>query len=250
MHSKRTVVSNLGPLRNFLFAAAGLVWAFAGLDGALSKDFSGEVFFWAARVGGLLLTVALAFDLVRRFSERGSLEKMFEAKKVTRGELKEAREFSEIFLPEVPSEQQLAAIYEASRGCVWFVNSCKIGMGLKKSERVGFFSIIRLTADAVGLYEANNLSSFRMNRTHIAGPKARAHGLYIGGLGAKGIRAKGWIVQHLRSRIDVFFEGGGNVVFTRPVTEDGLRLAKKLGFEPVMVDRQGLGNIYKLNGGD
>lgn len=246
-NKKNIVTSNLGPVRNFLFVGAGLVWAFAGLDGALSKDLDSSVFAWFARIGGLMLAIALIIELIRRFSERGSLERMFEAKKVTRGEIRDAIAFSQRFLPEVPSEAQLRDIHEASRGCVWFVNSCKFGLGTKKSERVGFFSIIRLTDDAIRLYETNNLSGFQLSRTHIAGPRARARALYIGGLGAKGVRAKGWIIQHLRSRIDVFFEDNGEVVYTRPVTEDGLRLATKLGFAPVS-DRSGLGNIYKLTG--
>lgn len=112
--------------------------------------------------------------------------------------------------------------------------------------RVGFFSIIRLTEAAVGLFNRNNLDGFRMDRTHIAGPRKKAAALYIGGLGASGFRARGWLVQHVRARIDEFFEDGGSVVFTRPVTEDGMRTAKGLGFVPVVAGRDQLGNIYKL----
>src|SRR5690606_18265026 len=155
------------------YLGACLIWGFAGLDGAWSKDFGGEVFLWCARAGGVLLALALLVELARKFTERASLEKMFEARKVTRGELREARDFSALFLPAVPSEQQLRDIYKASRGCVWFVDSCRVGAGLRRSERVGFFSIINLTQEAVRLYEVNNLGSFQLNRTHISGPKAK-----------------------------------------------------------------------------
>ena len=238
---------NLRIARNFAYLACGLTWAFAGLDGALSKELNEFVFAWAAKIGAIFLLLALCLDLARRFHERETLEKMFEAKKVTRGEVAEAREFSKKFLPDVPPIEQLQEMFEASRGCVWFVNKCNFGFGLKKTERVGFFSLLRLTAAALPLCEANNLNSFQMNRTHIAGPRKSAPGLYVGGLGADGFRARGWLVQYLRSRIDQFFEQGGRVVYTRPVTDEGLRLANSLGFVPAVSAQQGLKNIYKLN---
>lgn len=238
--------SALTTLRNSAFTTGMAIWAFAGLDGALKEQIGGVAFSMAARVGGLFIIAALVLDLVRRFFEREALEKQFEAVKVRRGELEDAREFSLRFVPEVPDAHQLERIFEASRGCVWFVNRCSLGFGLKRTERVGFFSLIRLTAAAIPLYEGNNLSSFQMDRTHIAGPKLKAKGLYVGGVGALGFRAKGWVVQYLRSRIDQFFEDGGEVVFTRPVTEDGKRLAVSLGFQPVDRNRHSLGNIYKL----
>lgn len=238
---------NLSKARNFFFAAGTLAWAFAGLDGALAKDLGVLAFSYAARVGGGLLAVSLALELARRFFERESLTNMFEAKKVTRGEISDARDFSARFLPEVPVLSQLQDIYEASRGCVWFVNRCALGFGKKKTNRVGFFSLIRLTPAAIQLFSKNNLNSFQMDRTHIAGPRNVAPGLYIGGVGAIGFRAKGWVVQYLRARIDQFFESGGAVVFTRPVTEDGLRLAKNLGFIPTISEQVGIGNIYRLD---
>lgn len=238
--------SGIAKARNFLYLAACLLWAFAGLDGALSQDLGTQVFAWVARAGALSLVAALLLELAKRFFERDTLERMYEARKVTRGELVDAREFSMRFLPEVPPLEQLERIFEASRGCVWFVNESRHGFGLKRIERVGFFSLIRLTQAAVQLYEHNNLNSFQLDRTHIAGPRNAAPALYVGGLGARGFRARGWIVQYLRSRIDSFFEQGGKVVFTRPVTDDGLRLAEKLGFRPVDPARRSLGSIYKL----
>ena len=112
---------------------------------------------------------------------------------------------------------------------------------------LAFFSAIRLTASAAELFSRNALDGFRLDRTHIAGPKRKAEALYIGGLGAKGTRAKGWLVQHLRARIAQFFEEGGVVVFARPVTEDGLRIAKGMGFVPAVSGSETLGNVYRLD---
>lgn len=232
-------------VRNFFFAATPLLWGFAGLKSILNSIVP-EAFTYAGYGGAVTLLLALVVDLCRRFFERASITRMFEARHAKRGDLAEARELSSQFLPEVPDLEQLQKIFEASRKCVWFVESTARSKGGKKSSRLGFFSIIRLTEEAVELLLKNRLDGFRMDRTHIAGPRRRAPAIYVGGMGAKTFRARGWLVQHIRARIDEFFEDGGKVVFSRPVTNDGLRIATQLGFVPVMSNQSGLGNVYKL----
>lgn len=233
-------------VRNFCYGAAVLTWTVAGLDGALKEDLLPAFFSYAGKTGFLFLALALIVELVRRFVERDAVTKLYEPNRVKRGELSEVRELSRKFIPDVPDLEQLQLIFEASRKCIWFVESTRRSAGGKKIERVGFFSIIRLTEEAVRLFSKNALDGFRLNRTHIAGPRSKAPALYIGGLGAKGFRAKGWLVQHVRTRLDEFFEDGGKIVFTRPVTDDGMKAAIRLGFVPVISNRSALGDIYKL----
>lgn len=237
----------LRDLRNVCYGGALLTWAFAGLASVLQRDLPQDVFLYAAKAGGVFLVIALCIELMRRWVERDEISKLFEAIPVKRGELAEARTLSAKFVPQVPALEQLQAIFEASRRCVWFVDATARSAGGKKSRRVGFFSLIKLTEPAVNLFSRNGLDGFRLDRTHIAGPRGKAIGLYIGGLGARGVRAKGWLVQHVRARIDQFFESGGRVVFARPVTEDGLRIAIGMGFGPAVAGQDTIGNIFKLD---
>lgn len=119
-------------LRNISYGAMGLSWAVAGLDGAMKDDFSPRFFAHAGRVGFLFLVLALAFELFRRLLERESITRLFEARHVKRGELAEVRLLSEKYLPNVPDLEQLQMIFEASRKCVWFVESTRRNAGGKK----------------------------------------------------------------------------------------------------------------------
>jgi hypothetical protein len=237
---------SLADLRNIFYGATLLTWAFAGLNSALGDSVPTGSFTAAAQLGAGFLVLALILELARRFLERDVWTRLFDAKPVKRGELAEIRELSLRFVPQVPSLAQVQSVFEAGRRCFWFVELTEKSRGSKKSRRVGFFSLLPLTAQAVALFERNSLDGLRLDRTHICGPRAKPAGLYIGGMGAAGFRARGWLVQHLRARIDHFFEDGGTVVFARPVTDDGLRIAQGIGFFPVVQDQQGLGNVYKL----
>ncbi|WP_148649616.1 hypothetical protein [Lysobacter antibioticus] len=232
---------------NYFYAGGGLAWAAAGLDGALKEDLGGPFVFRAfAAAGGVFLFVALFLTVVAHVANKVSFEKAFDVRHVKRKELQEMRDFSQNFVSQVPSIERLQAIFDASRCCVWWVERSSSLLGERSSKRIGFFSIIKLNDDAVRLLSSNSIDGLRFDRSHICGPRKKAKGLYVGGMGARGVRAKGWLVQHVRARISQFFDDGGSVVFTRPVTDDGLRLAKKLGFLPVVPSQDGMGNIYRL----
>lgn len=232
---------------DYLYGGALLFWTFAGLDGALSGYVDLGVMRAFAVAGAALLILAFIAKLVGPMLEDGALETSFEASHVKRKELEDVRSLSADFITQVPSLAHLQAIYDAGRCCVWFVEK-KSGRWGERSKKIGFFSLIRLTDQAIGLLSTNSIDAFRFDRSHIAGPKKKSKALYVGGLGAHGLRGKGWLVQHMRGRISQFFSEGGEVVFTRPVTEDGLRIAKKLKFVPAVSGQDGLGNIYRLDG--
>ncbi|WP_157476013.1 hypothetical protein [Lysobacter sp. Root690] len=230
------------------YAGGGLAWAFAGLDGVLKGYVNSDVMRGLVVAGIFFMLIALSLSVVNFVMKRGTFEGSFRARHVKRRELSEVLDFSASFVPQVPPLDRLLAIHDASRCCIWFVERVSGLRGENTSRRVGFFSIISLTEGAVSLLVGNNINGLRLDRSHIAGPRRKVAGLYIGGMGARGFRARGWLVQHIQARISQFFDEGGPVVFTRPVTQDGLRLAEKLGFVPVVQSEPGVGAVYRLDG--
>lgn len=106
--------------------------------------------------------------------------------------------------------------------------------GLKqKSEMVGFFSVFPVTQEAKELLAKNLHKGTELVSNHIVSQGHRAAAIYIGAVGAKGFRAKertlGALMGYLISRTRKT-----PLIFTRPVTKDGLRLTRQQGFEPVL----------------
>jgi hypothetical protein len=106
--------------------------------------------------------------------------------------------------------------------------------GLKHKRRmVGFFSVFPVTKEAKELLSLNQLKGTELIPQQIVSRGHRAAALYIGGVGAKGFRARERTLGALMGHVAILGQKTP-LVFTRPVTKDGLRIARQQGFEPVM----------------
>lgn len=111
---------------------------------------------------------------------------------------------------------------------------------LDRNKRLaGYFALIPLNKLGTELVEAEKLDGSSFTREHIIHHKrgrirARPKSIYIGGVAAKrGIRLRQFTLDSLKAHIGRENSDGVNTFFTRPVTNDGLRLVRRHRFSPV-----------------
>jgi len=108
--------------------------------------------------------------------------------------------------------------------------------GGRTKKLCGYYSIAPITAETRVLLERSALRGSDFGPENITEKGHRPAGLYIGGIAARGHGAKGATLQALLSRLQIEAERKSPHVFTRPVTQDGLRLARRNDFKPVIPD--------------
>ena len=157
--------------------------------------------------------------------------------------------FAKKFLGQVPTLKQVKELHNINPNAIWVVERVKENASsrITSTKTLGFFTILPLTEKAVRLVDDERLDALHFTAEHIATPKHKQAAFYIGSIAAKGFRAKAEILGYVRGRVEEESKDGSGIVFTRPISKDGLRLAKKYGFQPVgdNVGANELGRIYK-----
>lgn len=156
--------------------------------------------------------------------------------------------YDELIGGDHPSINEVKEIINANKEIIRVIERRTKTALRTSSTIVGFCSVLPITKAAADLLEQERLTGMQMNREHVCTPKQIPYALYIGSIGAKGIAAKARMLGYLLGVIDDQARHNVRVVYTRPVSRDGLRLAKQHDFQPVAqgVSPTELRRIYKL----
>ena len=145
-------------------------------------------------------------------------------------------QLSKKLFPSIPTKRELKSIYKANNSiCQMQFRKMKL-FGITLDKATGVFSAAPVNKAARNLLEKEELHGLKFSDKHIIKEKRPYTCLYIGAVGAIGIRARRHLMDYLKEFIHVEFQKGVDVVFTRPTTKDGLRVAKAFGFTPVLDD--------------
>lgn len=122
---------------------------------------------------------------------------------------------------------------------------------LKDDERrerfSGYFCVIPLSITAATSVKVKTLRGGNLTIDHVPDTIDETAALYIGAIAAKDGSSRAVVLESLRQHIHYLsHKGGVREVLTRPLTEDGLRLVKKYGFQP-LEGGGGLDELYVLN---
>ena len=109
------------------------------------------------------------------------------------------------------------------------------GFGTRQ-ELAGFFSVFPMTDEARALLESNELLGAAFTAAHICEPSQIPAAYYIGAVGGVGRRGRHATLLQLMGYVTALQRRHTKLVFTRPMTEDGLRLARDYRFSPVRRD--------------
>lgn len=211
-----TVFLGLAPLKNSVVDPNFPDWAY-------------RTCFWSAVALFAALLVSWALCLLGSHLERNVVEK-FEC--ASRDEIQEVLPFYDRVIGggRRPSVNELKAMFAANKSIFRFYKRTSTRGARKTVEVKGFCTVIPMKRDAGILLEKGELNGLKMDGTHIAGPKERFDVYYIGSIGAEGSSAKAAVLNYVLALVDEFAQRGRGRVYTRPITEDGLRIVIKYGF--------------------
>jgi hypothetical protein len=103
---------------------------------------------------------------------------------------------------------------------------------VERRELRGVFTVIPVTLEAMGLLAKNELNAVAFSPQHIVSTRKDASAIYVSVILGKDDVGKALAIRSLTDKLNAP-SARRLPVFTRPTTKDGLRLAKKFGFQPV-----------------
>jgi len=114
------------------------------------------------------------------------------------------------------------------------IESIKYPQKYKRIEElVGYLSVRPITKEAQKHIEAGTLTGGSLLPEHICSLTETPAALYIGGVVSKRFYGRAEPIAIAFREVDRYYNQGVRYLYTYPSTEDGLRLAKHHGFEPL-----------------
>lgn len=105
----------------------------------------------------------------------------------------------------------------------------------QKETRIiqGVFSVIPVTRAARDLLSRNQLTAGKFRLEHVCNPKGKPSALYVSILLGANSVSRGIVIASIKNIIKTQKQEQ-MPIFTRPTTNDAIRVARKLGFVPVV----------------
>lgn len=179
--------------------------------------------------------LAIAYVFIPILMKARTLSTEYDIVRVRWNQLEEFYAFcTQLFGEDIADFHRVREWYSKNPNVLYAIYSLRHFGFVTKSKLVGCFSVFPVTKDAKELLERNELKGTELRATQITRPECGAAALYIGAIGASGFRAKQETLAALLGYVHSRTNKRTHVVFTRPITKDGMRLAKKHGFEPVL----------------
>lgn len=202
---------------------------------------------WVALALLGILALAWLIDWFESFIAQERVEQFRSAK---RDELQDILPlYDQIVGGDRPTINQLKEVFNAnSTAFRFFERVTKKKGGSKIVTLKGFCTIVPMTESAAELLGEERLNGLRMDKTHVCPPNKKCKVVYIGSIGGDGPRCRAAVLNYVLGLISEFSGRGVERIYTRPVTVDGLRVARQYGFRPVKEDagESELGRLYVL----
>lgn len=233
----------------FLLTIGGAILAVVALQDWLGRIWSvPPAYRWAAIVGFAILGLALVLIIIwllgrarDRATDFGVAPYYIE--RVEDPEIDDFHAFCESILGDgVASKERMHQWQQKNPGILYVVLSEKRNRLGRRRKPVGFFSIFPVTKDACEALGRNQLKGTELGPQYIVSEGRRPAAIYIGGIGAKGLRAKQQTFGALLGQLTTL-ERNTPLIFTRPITEIGRKRALEYGFRPVVVGSDELGEM-------
>jgi hypothetical protein len=111
---------------------------------------------------------------------------------------------------------------------------------------VGFYGIYRLTKIGKNAARSGEFSIITCPREYLRSDgKHKYANVYLGGVYGKNKLSRGMVVGAINQEL---YRTKTKQIFARAATDDGLRLLRNQGFEPVDPTKRGLGEMFSRNG--
>lgn len=189
---------------------------------------------WAGLSSLAILIVCFVLTHFGNWVQRDVTERIRPVKRDELGDLLPL--YDRVVGGERPTLNELKEVFNANNQAFRFLEKVvRRGFNTKR-QFLGFCTIVPIAKEAEPLLAAEQLNGLRMNKSHVLAPRKTCRTIYIGSVGGVGNHARAAVLNYVLGLIDDCAERGVNRIYTRPVTQDGLRVAKKYGFRPVKDD--------------
>lgn len=227
-----------------LIAVGGLLLAFVSLKAQLPM-FPNWSFSLAVAVGllagglGLLLLVLpikTSLKIIRRVVDLQ--ERCYEPRIAKSRDIKWIYEFGKSEIGPGADLQKLQDWHNLNRQIFWVIID-REAAGPREKQLVAYYAIFPLNKAATDLVEAEQLDGTSFTNDHIIPFRKnriqkKPTSLYIGGVAAKKAKhLRRFVMASLIAHLNAQREHGVTTVYTRPVTDDGIRWVERWRFEPV-----------------
>lgn len=228
----------LAKLAILFITIAGLLFTICGVEERFATIvYLPHLLFLICLVVGILLTLAsgiIAGNLVVHSLVSKRTVRNYDVQVADRGDLEDLHDFCENYAGEhFATLESWTKRYDKHPGTFFMLKETRKKRFETTVRLVGAFTIIPVNESARQLLEKDELSAVTFSPTHIAAPSEKAAALYISGVVGSSFRSKGFVLSFLKDRLKTEQERGNSLVYTRPMTDDGLRLTKAHGFSPV-----------------
>lgn len=166
-------------------------------------------------------------------------ERPYETKAAKRRDLRAIHEFGErMFGTPVSDLNRAERWFDVNRHIFWLIVDTAI-RGTREQQIVGYYAVFPLDKAATDLLEFEQIDGRSFEPDHIIPFKPnrirrKPSCIYVGGVaGRNRKRIRHFVMGSLITHLKHEKAAGVRVVYTRPVTKDGLRLVKKYKFRPV-----------------
>ncbi|HWS55665.1 MAG TPA: hypothetical protein VN228_16115 [Pyrinomonadaceae bacterium] len=209
--------------------------------------------FPVAVLGILLIVLPLGTiqNVVRWW--RRHWDKPYDCKTAKWEDLKAIHSFATEELGQVSDLQKMERWFQTNRQIFWIITD-KSAQGPREKQLVGYYAVLPLNKEASDLLGTEQIEGISLAPEHLI-PYRRGRirktpaSIYVGGIvSKKGPRVRHFVLGSLIGHLNQEKLNGVKTVFSRPVTDDGLRLVKKYGFRPVsrFVNGYQMNHIYKF----
>ena len=150
--------------------------------------------------------------------------------------------YSRFFGADVPELALMMQWQSRSKAIFWLVYEVRRQAAVESRKLVGSFKIVPVTKSGVQELDAETVSGSTFRPSHVAARRRDVAAYYVGDVAATDRAARAAVVAYLRSVLGAD-EFAGYALYARPLTPDGQRLMRTLGFvrvadgrEPVVPD--------------
>jgi len=204
-------------------------------------------------IGIVIITVVLPLhsmlNVIKTRVKRCWRSPRFACRPANSDELEDLLTFGRSFFgDDIADIDQIKEWHAKNPTLFYLVHKVSKSRGTKTERLVGFFDVIPVTKKAASLLEEEKVNGTTFRPEHIVKPNGSPAAIYVAAVAARGPRAQVWVLSKLEAYVEKSRNKGLHV-YTRPVTERGLQLAKQYDFNPVSpgTDDDELLRIYKLN---
>lgn len=186
-------------------------------------------------IGIIFLFIALIFFLIPRIVPRLKRTQHIVCAKAKWNQLEDVHTFCEQILgEEVATLERLQNWYSKNSEVIHIIYLQNNFQFRQVKKIIGVFSVFPLTQAATKLFSQNQLKGSEILEQHITKRTENATAIYIGAVVGKGFRGRQQTLLALIGYITSLVEKKISIIFTRPITPDGRRLAKQYEFVSVI----------------